>query len=388
MGTSALTVDRPVRNYQQSTFEQRESISGQRMAQDYFLKPKSCLFCPFPCDHIYVVGKGPFRGTWGAGFQSGQLWWYGDNIGVSDPDIIVRASALSNEYGVDLMGMSGVIAFGMECFQRGVLTLADTGNLRLEWGNGEVGLKLIEMTVYRQGLGALFAEGIKKVSQQIGKGSEEYALHVKGLYPDEHDPRTRKGTGLAYAVAGRGAEHCGTLKRSEAPGPFGFDPIRGEVLGGQPLDPLTEDGKAQVVKWYEDVRAFENCMEICSFASRFYPNEVGLPGTLAKLYNAVTGFDLTEKDVMHIGERVINLGRAFNVREGLTRKDDTLPDRFLKEKMPDGPAKGHVVKLQPMLDEYYSLRGWSNSGLPTKAKLVELGLEHATAELESMGKLG
>jgi len=129
-------------------------------------------------------------------------------------------------------------------------------------------------------------------------------------------------------------------------------------------------------------------MEICSFASRFYPKEVGLPGTLAKLYNAVTGFDLTEKDVMHIGERVINLGRAFNVREGLTRKDDALPNRFLKEKMPDGPAKGQVVNLEPMLDEYYCLRGWDKeSGLPTKEKLVELNLEEVAKELESMGKL-
>ena len=144
-----------------------------------------------------------------------------------------------------------------------------------------------------------------------------------------------------------------------------------------------------MVKWYEDIRAFQNCMETCWINNQYYPKELGLPATMAKVFNAVTGRALSAEDTMQIGERIVNLERAFNIREGLTRKDDTLPKRFLEETLPDGPGKGQKVKLEPMLDEYYQLRGWEkDNGFPTRKKLDELDLKEVADELESMGKLG
>lgn len=370
----------PTKNYQQGTFENFDSLSPEHW-QECFLKSKSCFLCPIPCDHIFVMDKGRFAGAWGSGNQLDKLYMYGTNAGVSDPEIGMKAGILSDEYGVDVMEMGGIIGWAMECFEKGILTGEDTGGLRVEWGSGDAVLKLIEMTTYRQGLGDIFAEGVKRASEQIGRGSEKYALHVKGLYPDTYDPRGHKASALAYAVSSRGAEHCHTLIRVELVSPgsgLGFDPIRGEVVGepDKAVDPLSEYEKGRIVKWYEDIRAFENSMEICSFATRYYPKESTLPQINSRLFNAVTGLNISDKDSMHIGERIVNLERAFAVREGLTRKDDTLPDRFLKEPMPDGSAKGQVVNLKPMLDEYYCLRGWDkDSGLPTRQKLVELGLD-------------
>ena len=129
-------------------------------------------------------------------------------------------------------------------------------------------------------------------------------------------------------------------------------------------------------------------METCIFIMH-YPKDQGIPGTMAKFFHAVTGIDYSQEEVMHIGERIVNLERAFNVREGLTRKDDSLPERFLQEPMPDGLAKGQTVNLEPMLDEYYDLRGWAkDSGLPTRHKLEELDLREVADELERLGKLG
>jgi aldehyde:ferredoxin oxidoreductase len=378
----------PTRNYRQGTFEEFESISDEYW-QKHFLKNRSCFLCPTPCDHIYVIDKGRFAGTWGSGIQVDKPQMYGANIGVSDPEVAIKASALSNDYGVDADEMGGIIAYAMECFEKGILTAEDSGGLRIEWGNGSTALKLIEMTTYREGIGDIFAEGIKKASAQIGKGSEKYALQVKGIGMDTYELRGHKAWALGAAVSSRGAEHAHTIVRAELsspPGARGFDPVRGEVLDeyDKRVDPLSEAGKAQMVKWYEEVRAFENCMEICDFTLRFYPKEIGLPQINSKFYNAVTGLNISDQESLRIGERIINLERAFAVREGLTRKDDTLPDRFLKEPIPDGPTKGQVVNLEPMLDEYYQLRGWDkDSGLPTKEKLVELGLEEVANELEA-----
>jgi len=385
LGTSGLpSPNRPVKNYQQATFEQRDAISGKLAAENYFLQAKSCLTCPVPCDHVYVINTGPFAGTWGSDFQAGTLWFYGDMVGVKDLDLVMRASAISNDYGLDFVGMSGIIAFLMECFQRGILTSGDVDGLNLEWGNGDTILKLIDMTTYRKGFGAILADGVKHASEHIGRGSEKYAMHVKGLVLDTYDPRSHKGRGLAYAVANRGAEHCATLLNAEASaGIFGFDHSKGEFLGGKPLPPTEEEGKASLVEWYENMRTFENCMEMCTFGDRFYHKETGRLGTLANLFNAVTGFELTEDDIMLIGERVVNLGRAFNLREGLTRKDDTLPERFSKEKMPDGTAKGQTIDLERMIKEYYQLRGWDEkTGIPTRSKLIELDLKGVIDDLK------
>ena len=172
-----------------------------------------------------------------------------------------------------------------------------------------------------------------------------------------------------------------------------WEPSLMKLLEGysDPTNPLLDEGKPEIVKWFEDLRAFQNSIEICFFSCYFGIVKAGdeeLPDILAKYCNSVTGYSIDGNEALRIGEMIINLERAFNVREGLSRSDDSLPDRMLNEPLPDGPAKGQVIDLEPMLDQYYKIRGWDKySGFPTKKKLLELSLHEVVNELESMGKL-
>ena len=333
-------------------------------------------------------------GTYGDSMELAQTEHFSSRIMNNDLDLTVKMSALCDQYGMDMMEMANIIGFVMECFDKGILTKSDTDGLRVEWGDGAASLQLIEMTARREGFGAVFAEGVQRAAEKIGEGAKDITTSVKNMTISTRDGRPSKAWALCYAVAGRGADHCRSMIMSEcvfSGGELGFDPVQGEVFGmpDTTVDPLVEEGKARIVEWYENVRSFENCMENCLFSTFRYPRNLGIPGVLAKFYNAVTGCSLSAKDVMHIGERIINLERAFNVREGLTRKDDTLPKRFLDEVLPDGPGKGQTVKLEPMLDEYYQLRGWEkDTGFPTRKKLEELDLKEVADELESMGRCG
>ena len=220
----------------------------------------------------------------------------------------------------------------------------------------------------------MLAEGIKKASEVIGHGAEKYALHVKGLALDTVDPRGAKGAGLAYAVASRGAEHCRTTMPDYRPG----------------TDPLTEEDKPAIAKWCEDCIGIEHCLETCIFCYGGFgcSCDFRIPRLLARIYTAVTGLDSTGEQLMEVGERLTNLERCFNIREGLQKKDDTLPDRFTKQAMPEGPSKCHVIGIGPMVDKYYELRGWDvETGLPRRAKLEALGLKEMADELENLGRL-
>ena len=374
------------RNYQQGTFGEMKPIL--KCLDEYYLKEKSCFSCPVGCDHLYIVNKGPYTGTYGEGFELAQPADFGPRIGCSNLQIAYKASTLCDDYGVDLFDMAGTIAYGMECFERGILTLADTGGLKLEWGNAEVIFDLIRMTTYREGIGDVFARGLKEASQIVGRGSEKYAMQAKGQSFTIREPRASKGWGLAYAVSSRGACHV----RAHLPETYpdaAWDPAIKGILKKykDPTNPYLEEGKPELVAWHENLSAFKNSMEICLFS--IYPwMGFSQPGMLAHLYNSVTGLKVSEDEILRIGERIINIERAFNVREGLTRKDDSLPPRQLEEPLPDGPAKGQVIRLEEMLDQYYEFRRWDRvTGFPTRGILMELGLRDVAEDLENMGKL-
>jgi aldehyde:ferredoxin oxidoreductase len=374
------------KNFREGKFPGGESLYAQHVVDDHFLRqPKGCFACCAPRDKIHVITKGRFRGTYGAAIEAGGIAWWGSSIGVKELAAAVRGATLCDTYGIDMSEASIIMSWAMECFEKGILSQKDLSGLKLEWGNADAALKLMEMMVYRQGIGDLFAEGVKRASESVGKGSEKFAMHVKGAGLDSIDPRGAKGWGLGYAVSSRGADHCMGYLISEF-GMAGWDPVRGEVPDGKKVDPYSEENKGTMRKWAEEVFAFANVMQICEYIYEYCP-KIGVAAQLAKFFNAVTGLKLSDKDAMFIGERLVNLEHAYNIREGWTRKDDNLPERFLKETLPEGPAKGQVVKLEPMLDEYYALRGWDNSGLPSKAKLTELGLEEIYAELRRLGKL-
>lgn len=381
----------PIKNYQEGTWgEKAHPLYPDPLKERYCLKPRACFSCYLPEDRAYVITEGPFAGTWGTGLYCMQPYSLGSIMGINDADVMVRATALCDQYGMDVSMVGVIIAWAMECFEKGILTEQDTGGLRLEWGDSDVVLKLIEMIAYRQGIGDLFAQGVKSVSEKVGKGSEKFAMHVKGLAVDTMDLRAHKGWALGATVAARGADHCMAFPQAEmGMGGWDPDPMRGEIWDGEKVDGKAEKDKGKMVKWLEDIRAFQNAMQVCVFVYFMpYAPSIGQPAMCAKLVNAVTGLELTGHDVMRIGERIVNLEKAYNIREGWTRKDDTLPDRFLKETLTAGPAKGQVVDLEPMVEEYYRERKWDKSGLPTEEKLVELGLKEIADDLKGLGKLG
>jgi aldehyde:ferredoxin oxidoreductase len=271
----------------------------------------------------------------------------------------------------------------MECWQRGILKKEDTDGIILEWGNQDAITELIEKIAYRKGFGNLLAEGAYRAAKRLGRGSEKYVMHAKGQDPAITDPRAAKAWGLAYALASRGGDHLRALPTAET---F-FSPKEAERLFGtkEAVESFGVKGKGRLVKWCEEQRAVADSLEICKFVVR---TVLMPPEWMTKFFNAVTGLNFTEKQIMTVGERIINVERAFNVRQGLTRRDDTLSERFLREPIPSGPAKGEVVKLEPMLNEYYKARGWNvKTGVPTKKKLEELGLKKISEDLENAGKL-
>ncbi len=376
----------PTYNYKQGTYPDIDAINHESLFKGHHVMKRACFSCPLACSHTFAVEAGPHAGALTESLQLGPLEHFSSRLGNSDLNVVVRAHQLANDYGVDAMDMSALIGMAMECYEQGILKKEDLGGLDLTWGNGPAILSLIEMVGSREeGVGETLAEGLRSAAEKIGGGAERYAIHAKGMSVSTFDPRGSTGWALAYTVASRGADHCRTLLTCER----SWDPVLHEELPEyyKKVDPYSPEGKPYLVKWHEDLRAAQNCLELCIFVVRC--GTAMLPKTQAAILRAVTGMKLDEAGLMRVGERINNLERAFNVREGLSRKDDTLPERYLKEPLPDGEAKGRVVNLEPMLDEYYELRGWEKeTGYPRKGKLLELGLGDVASELEAMGRLG
>jgi aldehyde:ferredoxin oxidoreductase len=281
------------------------------------------------------------------------------NIGLT-----VAADKLCDDLGLDTISTGVAIGFAYELYEKGIITKEDTGGVELTYGDGEPVLELIRQIAYREGLGAVLAEGTRGAAQRIGKDSEQYAMQVKGLEIPAYDPRGAKAHGLNYITLTLGADHCGGYASQE---------IFGKPYKGKPVDRLALEGKGELAKFNQEFRLIFNLGIMCNFATRYIDYEL-----YGKLLATATGREeFSDPDYLClVGERVFNLERMFNVREGFGRKDDVFPDRFLKETMPDGPSAGQVFEAEQLLEDYYEVRGWDpQTGIPTEAKLRELGLE-------------
>lgn len=327
-----------------------------------------CQGCPVGCAQLMLARKGPFAGTISEGPEFETQYSFGGETGVDDLDAVIAADRAADELGLDSISAGVTIGFAMELFEKGILTKEDTGGLDLSFGNGESMVKLLHLMAYRQGIGAILADGTKVAAEKIGKGTEKYAMHVKGLELPAYDVRAAKAQALNYATAYCGADHNKGYAIQEV---FGV-PVPREV------DRLAYEGKGQLTKWNQDVGcATADCPTICAFVTLMALMGNG-PDVVAGLMEGLTGLNYTAEDVYQVGERVNNLARLFNVKEGFTRSDDTLPERLMTEPIPDGPSKGELITkadLDRMLDEYYAERGWDlTTGAPTEPKLRELGL--------------
>jgi aldehyde:ferredoxin oxidoreductase len=285
---------------------------------------------------------------------------FGPYCGVSDLSAVIKAIEYCNLYGTDAIGTGIVVGFAMECYEKKLISKKDTGGLELEFGNGAAMVEMVKKIALREDIGALLAEGVKRASQKIGQGSEHFAMHIKGLEMTGYDARSLKTAALGYAVSRRGADH-------QRNGSYGWD------LSGKVDRFKAEPGRGKLVMGDEDLYCVIDSMIICKFTRTIWK----VYDDIARVYSLVTGIPMTAGDMEKAGERMSNLARLFNIREGLTRKDDSLPERIMTDPIPSGIAKGSVTTQQDldiMLDGYYEARGWTPMGVPKKTKLDELGL--------------
>jgi len=334
-----------------------------------------CYDCPVGCSQMKLAKSGPYAGILTEGPEFETLYSFGSGTGVANLDAVIAADRLSDELGLDTMSAGVTIAFAMELFERGILTVKETGDLELKFGNDQAMMTVLHQMAYREGIGDLLADGTKAAAQKIGKGAEKYAMHIKGLELPAYDVRGAKAHGLNYATSYTGADH----NRG-----YAFQEIFG-IPVPYAVDRFAIEGKGKLTKWNQDVRtATCDCPTMCAFIL-----DTALPGNAlqntAALMEAVTGIKMTPEDVEKVGERVINMAKAFNTREGFTRKDDTFPERLMTEPLKAGASKGQLITkddLNVMLDEYYAARNWDvKTGAQTRAKLIELGLGYVADQL-------
>ncbi len=361
----------PTKNYTATgEFDPIEKI-GVEVQTSRTVAKEHCYGCPVGCSQVKLAKTGNYAGTLSEGPEFEAMYSFGGVTGVENIDAIIAADRLADEMGFDTMSSGVSIAFAMELYEKGILTKEDTNGIELNFGNDKAMMTILHQMSYREGLGGILADGTKIAAQKIGKGSEKYAMHVKGLELPAYDVRGAKAHGLNYATSFTGADHCRGYAFQEV---FGI-PIPKEV------DRFAADGKGELTKWNQDIRtAVTDAPTMCGFI--FDMAVVGIAAqNTADLMEAVTGIAYTPDDVLSVGERINNLARAFNVREGFTRADDTLPERLLTEPIPGGASKGHYItkeELKQMLDEYYTARGWDmESGSPSREKLTALNLEYA-----------
>ena len=354
----------PTKNFQEGTFSEAENLAAEAMEKNFWVKHKACSTCPINCGKIGVLRKGPYAGTVLEGVEFESAGMLGSNCGIGSLEAVVHANELCDKLGLDTISTGNIIGFIMECYERGILNEKNLDGIKANFGNEEALFNLIEKIAYRQGVGDLLAEGVKSASEKIGKKTQSFAIHVKGLEIPAWGIRASPGMALAYATADRGGCH----KRAW---PIGAE-FAGKGIKGELIERYSAKGKAAIVKHQQDFNAATDCLVACDFAK----GEIGTAG-YTKMLNLAVGWELSEKELMLVGERVWNLIRLFNIREGFTRKDDTLPERMRKEPLPSGVAKGKLVSdemMNEMLDDYYSLRGWDENGVPTDEKLKDLGL--------------
>jgi aldehyde:ferredoxin oxidoreductase len=314
-------------------------------------------YCPSPCSHIAEISSGPYKGARCDGPEYETFYAMGTNLGIDDFAAIVAAEHLCDRYGLDTMSAGVSIGFAMECYEKGFLSKKDTDGLEMKFGNAETLVKSVEKIGKNEGFGAFLALGTRKMAEKIGKGTEAFAMHAKGMELGGYDCRGYNGQALQYALSSRGGCHHA----------YGL-PCRVEMMqkNGTSLE-----NKGKMLKAGAIQRIMYDSTLTCSFARHPLGDE-GIP----PLISAITGDPFTMDDFLKVGERILNLERMFNVREGIRRKDDQLPKRLLTEPMSEGPNKGAVVPLEPLLDDAYAALGWDKeTGVPKPETLKRLGLE-------------
>ena len=354
----------PTRNFTEASFEGAEKVSGEYLNERYIKKIVGCATCGMRCDHIGMVPEGPYKGTT-ARVEFECLWALGPNCGVDRLDAVIEAIYQCDYYGMDGISTGVIVGFAMDCYEHGILTDKDTDGLDLRFGNAEAMVEMVKKIGSRKGwLGDVLAEGSMRAAEKIGKGAAKYANHIKGLELPGYDLRTLQTAALGFAVSFRGACHL----RSGAYSPD----VKGKVNRFK-----IEKGRGKIVMKGEDTYNIIDSLILCKFSRGVYYEELE---DMVKYYTLATGIEITPEELSQVGERINNLAKVLNIREGKgTREYDQVPPKIKNVPVPDeGFAKGaHVTQKEfdVGLDDYYEVRGWTKDGIPTVEKLKELGLQ-------------
>ena len=381
-----LAGNTPVRNFQDGYMENVDAITAVAIKDTIRIGMEACFACSVRCKKVVKVDEPWVANPKYGGPEYETLAAFGNSCGIDNLKALARAHHLCHHYGLDTISTGVTIAFAMECYERGYIGKADTDGLELTWGNAEAMLQLLEMIGERRGIGDLLAEGTKRAAQQIGKGAEEIAITTKGVEVAMHEPRLKHGLGLGYAVQNHGGDHGTGLHDTfwEKEGPT--LEVEGKPLGIYEAIPANELSTrkvhlfAQLHKW----RTLQDSVSYCYFVPWRY-NEV------VELVNATTGWNTSVEELLLVGERAITMGRAFNVREGFTPADDSLPKRFFSP-----PRTGALAEKKQAMDParfeeakrtYYYLMGWDpETGVPTRITLERLGVGWVADELARCGR--
>ncbi|MFQ5996167.1 MAG: aldehyde ferredoxin oxidoreductase family protein [Dehalococcoidales bacterium] len=363
----------PTRNFQLGSLEDADNISGQTMKDTILVRRRACFACPVQCKREVKVDEPYTVDPRYGGPEYETLAALGSDCGITDLKALAKGNELVNAYCLDSISCGATIAFAMECFENGLLTSKDTGGIDLRFGNTSAMLQMIEQIALRQGFGDVLAEGVARAAKKIGPGAEEFAFHIKGQELPMHEPRLKQGLGVGYSISPTGADHChnihDTVYTDMTPS---LEMLKGiGILEPMPADDLSP-AKIRLLKYYSEFIHWLNCAVCCYFVMSL--SFVGFD-RLTQLVRAVTGWDATFFELLKVGERAVNLARVFNVREGFTAQDDTMPQRFFAPHG-SGPLKVALdpEAFQKAKETYYEMMGWPN-GVPSAGKLGELGIE-------------
>ncbi|WP_455141127.1 aldehyde ferredoxin oxidoreductase family protein [Candidatus Hodarchaeum mangrovi] len=368
------------RNFQLNRLENGENLEPEVM-DEYTIGMSGCYGCSVHCRHRYMLKEGPYAPIFGEGPEYTSLGAFGTMVDCKKMETILIANHLVNKYGIDTLEIGGIIAWIMELYEKNILSEKMIDGLDLSWGNEEVIYELIKRISRREGfLGNMLADGFLHSIEKIGKQSEYYAMQIKGMSNLHSDERPTPSLALGIATSTRGADH---LRSRPAIDLYGLPEELLEEIYGAPMssDYTSYEGKSHMVWWQELLYAVTDSIGTCKFQTVFCAVHAPKFEEFSKLIDLATGLKISKPSLLEIGERIVTIERMFNNREGFTRKDDKLPERFFKEPTPLGfpIVKGKKIekeKFTKMLDEYYHLHGWNINGIPSKETLRKLGIEN------------
>jgi aldehyde:ferredoxin oxidoreductase len=363
--------DLPIRNWSVGSWREGAlKISGDVVSERLFKKKFFCGSCVIGCGRS-VECMTAYGNIKGGGPEYETLGSLGSNCLIDDIDAIAFGNDLCNRLGVDTLSCGSAIAFAMEAYEKGLITENDVG-FKVGWGDARAMLRLVKEIGLCEGFGRLLGGGVKRASKEIGQGSERFAVHVKGLEPAMHDPRACASLGLAYATNPNGATHwpaCNVIELKRVT--INELGITAEGLS----DRFSEEGKSVLTKKLQDYLTLFNSLKLCRFLVRLDPTEI------TNWFYMVTGIEHSLDSFISVGERITNLKKMCNIRLGLTRQDDRLPERIVNEKRRTGGAPEYLPNMEKMLPEYYQVRNWDDNGIPLPNKLDELDLKEEAKTL-------